>query len=80
MDYPTAHPKRRSLNLSISESLIEEARDMKLNLSRFLEEKLDEALRNARARQWQEENKEAIDTYNDFVRRHGMWSDGVRRF
>lgn len=80
MAQPTAYPKRRSLNLSISESLIEEARSMKLNLSRFLEEKLAEALRGARAQQWQEDNREAIDAYNEFVRRNGMWSDGLRKF
>lgn len=76
----TPQSPRRSLNLSIPEHLIEEARRLKLNLSRFLEDKLNESLREARAQRWQEENKEAIEAYNDFVRRNGMWSDGVRKF
>ncbi|HEY0975470.1 MAG TPA: type II toxin-antitoxin system CcdA family antitoxin [Solimonas sp.] len=76
----TASTARRSLNLSIPEDLIEEARRLKLNLSRFLEDKLSETLRAERAKRWQEENKEAIETYNEFLRRNGMWSDGVRKF
>lgn len=80
MAHPTAYPKRRSLNLSISESLIEEARQAKLNLSRFLEEKLDEALRGARARQWQEENREALEYHRRRIERDGMWNDDLISF
>lgn len=76
----TASTARRSLNLSIPEDLIEEARRLKLNLSRFLEDKLSETLRAERAKRWQEENKDAIETYNEFLRRNGMWSDSVRKF
>jgi hypothetical protein len=36
--------------------------------------------REAAARQWYEENKEAVDTYNEFVERHGLFSDGIRKF
>ncbi len=70
---------RRSLNLSIPEHLIEEARRLKLNLSRFLEDKLNESLRAERVRRWQEENKEAIAAYNARVRQYGVFGDTTDR-
>jgi antitoxin CcdA len=29
---------------------------------------------------WLEENREAIETYNELVARHGVFSDGLRGF
>ena len=40
----------------------------------------DRQLREARAKQWAEENKDAIDAYNRYVAEHGLWSDGLRAF
>lgn len=31
-------------------------------------------------RVWQEENRDVIAVARDFVARHGLWSDGLRRF
>lgn len=73
----TRQSPRRSLNLSIPEHLIEEARQSKLNLSRFLEEKLDESLRAERARRWREENREAIEYHRQRIEREGMWHEGL---
>lgn len=72
-----AQTPRRSLNLSIPEHLIEEARQLKLNLSRFLEEKLDESLRLERARRWKQDNAQAIRQYNERVERDGLWHKGL---
>ncbi len=70
---------RRRLNLSIPENLIAEARKAKLNLSRFLEEKLEELVRSERARRWQDENKEAINAYNARIERQGLHGDVPER-
>ena len=32
------------------------------------------------ARQWYEENKAAVDAYNEMIETHGLFSDGVRMF
>ena len=32
------------------------------------------------AREWYEENKEAVDSYNEMIETHGLFSDGVRTF
>lgn len=41
---------------------------------------LDASEREQAARQWYEENKEAVDAYNDMIEKHGLFSDGVRTF
>jgi antitoxin CcdA len=41
---------------------------------------LDTADREEAARKWYEENKEAVDAYNEFVEIHGLFSDGMRTF
>ncbi len=32
------------------------------------------------ARRWYEENKAAVDAYNQMIEAHGLFSDGVRMF
>jgi antitoxin CcdA len=45
----------------------------------MLKRYLPKRLREARARRWQEENREAIDAYNKFIERHGLFNDIRRR-
>jgi antitoxin CcdA len=68
---------KRALNISIRADLVDEARASGLNLSRFVEEKLEEALRAERGRRWREENREAIEFHNRRIERDGMWSKGL---
>ncbi|WP_273452577.1 type II toxin-antitoxin system CcdA family antitoxin [Nevskia ramosa] len=77
---PTAKPERRAVNLSVSSKLIDEARAQKLNLSRVLEEALEAKLREQRALQWQEENREAIAYHNERIAREGMWNKDLLSF
>jgi len=76
----TAKPERRAVNLSVSSKLIDEARLQKLNLSRVLEEALETKLREQRALQWQEENREAIAFHNERIARDGMWNKDLLSF
>lgn len=71
---------RRRLNLTVRESLLREARAAKLNLSRFVEEKLEQALREERGRRWQEENAEALKAYRERVERDGPWNKDLISF
>jgi antitoxin CcdA len=66
--------KKRAVNLSIDEKLLMEAREQGLNLSKVLER----ALAEERARRWLAENKDAIEAYNEDIRKHGVWSEGLR--
>ena len=71
---------RKSANLSIDADLLRQARQLGINLSRTLEERLSELVREARASQWLEDNRESVDAYNRHVEKHGTFSDKLRRF
>lgn len=70
---------RRAVNLSIDEAKLAQARALKLNLSRLLEESLDKRLQKERERQWLEENREAIEAYNERIRRDGPLNQDLTR-
>jgi antitoxin CcdA len=71
---------KQAVNLSISKPLLRRARALKLNLSRFFEAQLEQYLKRQRAEQGLEENRDAIASYNAHVEKHGVFSDGLRRF
>jgi antitoxin CcdA len=71
---------KRPVNLGISAELLDEARRVGLNLSGLLEERVSEALREARRNAWLAENAEAIDDYNSRIDTRGSYADRVRRF
>ena len=75
---PTA-PKK-STNLSINSDLLRQAKERHINLSQALELRLAELLREEKRRNWQEENREAIEDYNRRIEAIGIFSDGLRRF
>ena len=71
---------KRPANLTISAKLLDKARRLKINLSRTLEERLAQLVREAEAEEWLAENRKAIDAYNARVQRDGVWSDKLRGF
>ena len=72
--------KKVAVNLSVRADQVRRARQLKLNLSRILEDALSEALRRSEREQWLAENREAIADYGRIVAKHGLFSDGNRRF
>lgn len=71
---------KKATNVSINQGLLEEAKSLDINLSSTLEKALDEAVRARKRELWLEANREAIAAYNEHVREHGVWSDGLRGF
>lgn len=71
---------RKATNLSINADLLAQARALDLNLSRLLEERLTEAVREARRQNWLAENKEALADYNERITERGSFGDRSRRF
>jgi antitoxin CcdA len=61
-------------------SLIRRARALKLNLSVVLETALEKAVRETERSAWLAENRDAISEYRTWVKEHGVFSDGRRRF
>lgn len=71
---------RKSANLSINADLLQQAKQLNINLSQTLEQHLAEIVRQAQRRQWLAENKVALDEYNRRIESRGTFSDGLRRF
>ena len=64
--------QRKSVNTSIDSRLIEEAKALGINMSRAAEQGIAKAISAEKTRRWQEENKEAIESSNEYVRRNGL--------
>ena len=77
--FDTSAPKK-SANLSINADLLQQAKQLNINLSQTLEQHLAEIVRQAQSKKWLEENKHALDEYNDRIETRGTFSNGLRRF
>ena len=75
-----ADAPKKPVNLRVNSDLLRQAKALNINLSKALEQQLAGMAREARARQWLEENKAAIDDYNARIERRGAFSGGLRRF
>jgi len=71
---------KRATNVSVRSDLLAAAREAGVNLSATLERALSEELAGVKRKKWREENREAIAAYNDYVEKHGTFSDDVRSF
>ena len=74
-----ASAAKESVNLSIDTDLLRQARALNINLSKALEGRLAEILKEERARRWQEENRAAIEAHNRFTEKHGIFNDIRKR-
>lgn len=77
--YDASAPKKPA-NLSINSDLLQQAKEHHINLSQTLELRLAEMLRDEKRRSWLEENREAMEEYNQRIETHGVFSDGLRQF
>ncbi|MFP4004455.1 MAG: type II toxin-antitoxin system CcdA family antitoxin [Alphaproteobacteria bacterium] len=71
---------RRAANLSIDRTVLAEARELKVNVSRAAEEGISRAIAEEKARRWREENAEAIEGWNRWVEKHGLPLARYRQF
>ena len=71
---------KRATNVSLSSALLDEARELGINISRACERGLAIQIAERRAERWLDENREAIETSNAYVERHGLPLARFRRF
>ncbi|MGP3698541.1 type II toxin-antitoxin system CcdA family antitoxin [Rhodobacter sp. NSM] len=71
---------RKPTNVSLSSSLIEEAKAYDVNLSRAAEEGVRAAVRTAKADAWRRENAEALKSSNSWVEQNGLPLEAFRTF
>ena len=76
----TKAPFRRPTNISLDSAMIEDAKELGINISRACEQGLSEEIRAERNRRWLEENREAIEASNAYVAEHGLPLEKYRLF
>ena len=77
-DYAVAPAK--SASVPLAEPLVAEAKTRGTNVSQACEEGVAVAVVRRRREQWLQENAAAIQSYNEFVEKHGMVIDKYRLF
>lgn len=71
---------KKPTNLSLRTDLLEEARALGINLSQTLEKALEMEVKQAKEKQWLADNQPAIDAYNRYIEKNGLFSDRFRTF
>jgi antitoxin CcdA len=71
---------KRSTNLTLRNSLVQEARLFDINLSAAAEDGIERAVAKARDQQWIERNRAAMESYDAFVEREGLLLEDLRTF
>lgn len=71
---------KKATNLSLDQALLQEARDLGVNLSQAAEHGLRQAVANAKADAWKRENRVAIESSNAWVEQRGLPLDRFRLF
>ena len=75
-----SHAKKKATNLSINSDLLKKAKELHINISNSLEKTLINLIKEAEMKNWENENKSSINSYNERVSKHGTFSDAVRSF
>ncbi len=71
---------KKTTNLSVNSDLLRMCRELDINLSAALEQALNEKLIKNKAEKWREENKMAIQSYNNFIDKYGCFGEEYREF
>ena len=71
---------KKPTNLSLDRNLLNEARELGVNLSKAAESGLKKAIASAKAEQWQLENAKAIESSNKWVEQNGLPLEKYRQF
>lgn len=66
--------------ISLPQSLADKAKQHDVSLSRFVQETLPDYLKRREAHEWLERNRQGIEEYNEFVRKHGVLTESLRTF
>ena len=73
-------PLRRPTNVSLNEAHLAEARALGINVSQACERGLVQEIQAVRAERWREENRAALNSYNQFVEERGLPLEKLRLF
>jgi antitoxin CcdA len=63
---------KRPTNVSLSAKLVAEAKRLGINVSDACQSGLAAEVKKARETAWKEENRAAIESWNEYTRKHGL--------
>jgi antitoxin CcdA len=69
---------KRAVNVTIDAEILATAKRQGINLSAALEGELRRLTQQERIKHFQEETREAAESYNRFIEEHGIWSEKYR--
>ena len=75
-----AKPRTKPTNVSLDAALVEEAKELGVNVSLASAQGLEWAVGKARAERWLEENMEALESSNAWVEANGLLLAEYRLF
>jgi antitoxin CcdA len=76
----TPKTQRKATNLSLDQALVAEAKELEINVSRIAEEAIAAAVRAEKNRRWKDENREAMEAWNEWTRKNGLPLEKYRLF
>jgi len=77
---PARRVRKAPTNLSLRIDLVERAKALGLNLSEVVETALEQAIVAAEQTRWLAENEQAIEYFNKFIEKHGLFGEEFRDF
>jgi antitoxin CcdA len=70
---------RKPTNLTLDARLVAEAKNLDINISRVAEESIARAIGEEKARLWKIENRDVIQSLNDYAEKQGLYLDEQRQ-
>lgn len=74
------HAATRPTNVSLRALLVDEAKELGVNISLAADRGLEEAVKQARADRWLEENRRALESSNEWMEANGLPLADLRLF
>jgi antitoxin CcdA len=74
------HSTTRPTNVSLRALLVDEAKELGVNISLAAERGLEKAVKQARADRWLEENRRALESSNEWMEANGLPLADLRLF
>ncbi len=71
---------KKATNVSLNAELVDEARRLEINVSEACQSGLAAEVKKAREAAWKEENRAAIESWNEYIRKNGLPLAKYRRF
>lgn len=71
---------KRPINLSLNAKTLETARALGMNLSQTVDQLLSEEVKRRYWAQWKDDNREAIEEYNQRIAKEGLPLEKYRTF